>query len=96
MERALHSIKARSSRMKKVLSLLVVFSTSLAFADKQAVSMHFRFRDKHLEVPVRAPSFTDAIEPAADKCFKFYTSQFELSRDEKEELVDICANPRKK
>ena len=82
--------------MKAALSLLVIFSTSLAFANKQTISLHFRFKDKHLEVPVRAPSFTDAIEPAADKCFKFYTSQYDLSRDEKEELVDICANPRKK
>ncbi len=82
--------------MKKMLFLLIGFTCTFAFADKQNIKLHFHYKDTHLEVPVRAPSFTDAIEPAADKCFKFYTGQFKLSRTEKEDLVDICANPRRK
>ena len=81
--------------MKKLIFVALGFASSLAFADKP-ISLHFHFRDTHLEVPIRAPSFTDAIEPAADKCFKFYTQQFHLSREEKEDLIDICANPRNK
>lgn len=82
--------------MEKMLFIFMSILTSVTFADTQSQRLHFHFRDTHLEVPVRAPSFTDAIEPAADKCFKFYTSQFKLNRTEKEDLVDICANPRRK
>jgi hypothetical protein len=96
MEKALHSIRTRSFKMKKMLFVLMGLTSTLAFADKQSMSLHFRYKDTHLEVPVRAPSFTEAIEPAAEKCFKFYTGQFKLSRSEKEDLVDICANPRRK
>jgi hypothetical protein len=79
--------------MKKIL--LVLLMSSPAFAAKQDVTLHYVFKGQHLEVPVRAPSFAEAIEPGADQCWKFF-SKTAANRDEKVSLVDVCANPRLK
>lgn len=79
--------------MKTMLFIFMTFMISVASAGEQ--TLHYHFKGADLDVRLPAQSFDEAIEAAATKCFQFYTSEFKLSRDEKEDLVNHCANPRR-
>lgn len=82
--------------MKKYMITCLCLLSLPAAAAKEEIKLHYRYHGKHLEVPVRAPNFVDAIEPGAEKCMQFFTSEERLTLDDKIQLIDVCANPRTK
>ena len=83
--------------MKTILFTLSLLTTLLASAATKPTEfkLHYRHAGDHLEVKLATSSYEAAIDSGADRCFEFFTSKKKMTKEEKIDLVDVCANPRK-
>lgn len=74
---------------------------NLLFALNAQAAVHnlnYNYKGVVLTVMLEANDYIEAIDKGADKCMGFYFTKFPvlgMTEDEKLELVDTCANPRK-
>ncbi len=85
-----------------LIALLSLSCSSFAAKDQDAAKDYiFKFdpkdkpelKNKIFEVKVSAPSYEDAFQAAADKCFKFYKGPGHVSENRGLDIIDTCANP---
>lgn len=77
----------------KLFATILLFS-SLASASEY--SFVYRFEKELLELKIEGESYEVAYDRAALKCFKHFKRGQFLKEERGLDIIDVCANPRKK
>lgn len=87
--------------MKAIISILMtilVGSTATAWVSTQPSQKEYRFKfEMNKEVyqySMKANTYEDAYEKAAQACFTHYKAGRHLSEERGIDIIDVCANPR--
>lgn len=86
--------------MKKLISTLILLSTTTAFGwvstptIEKEYAFKFKFEQEIYEYSTKSPSYEEAYEKAAQACFKHYKQGRRVSMDRGMDIIDVCANPR--
>ena len=80
------------------IAILAMSCTSFAWVETTPQQKEYTFKynlsGQTLEIKRAAPSYEDALEFAAQKCFNHYKGPQRVSEDRGLDIIDVCANPR--